>query len=115
MQPEFYNATVDEGQGSGNPQMQLVCRTYLAFWQERRIILIINVVVRRPRVKGRFVKQMETDGPLDMIDEHCQALPAPDTDMEHASDAECSGDDEGPLNLKVHGERHASHVDNHLI
>jgi hypothetical protein len=66
--------------------------------------------VCRPRVKGRFVKEMDVDmdTALEMIDEHSQVQPPPDTGMEHASqhasDAECSGEDEDPPHSSLDGE-----------
>ncbi|KAK9908518.1 hypothetical protein WJX75_009065 [Coccomyxa subellipsoidea] len=65
---------------------------------------------RRPRVKGRFVKEMDVDmdTALEMIDEHSQVQPPPDTGMEHASqhasDAECSWEDEDPPHSSLDGE-----------
>ncbi|BDA44716.1 probable zinc finger protein CONSTANS-LIKE 8 at C-terminar half [Coccomyxa sp. Obi] len=61
---------------------------------------------RRPRVKGRFVKQMDVDAGLEMIKEHAQLPPPPECDMEHASDGDCSGDDEDPSHTTVHCSDH---------
>lgn len=58
--------------------------------------------VRRPRVKGRFVKQMDVDAGLEMIKEHAQLQPPPECDMEHASDGECSADDGNPSHNTIH-------------
>lgn len=60
-------------------------------------------MTHRPRVKGRFVKQMDVDAGLEMIKEHAQPLPPPpECDMEHASDGDCSGDEEDPSHITVH-------------
>ncbi len=59
--------------------------------------------VHRPRVKGRFVKQMDVDAGLEMIKEHAQLLPPPaENDMEHTSDGECSADDDYPSQITMH-------------